>query len=57
MSTEESVEEEAVEPVFKIFLSEDTFGYETDLSPEETVFWLDVVKTNILNKVTGGDNE
>lgn len=55
MSEEEEVE--VVEPVFKLFLSDDTFGYETELSPEECIFWLDVVKTNILNKVVGGEDD
>jgi hypothetical protein len=51
---EEEVKEE---PAFSIFLSNDTFGYETSMTPEESIFWLDVVKTSILNKVIGGDED
>jgi len=38
-------------PILSVFLTEETFGYETDLSPEEIVFWLDVVKASIVNRV------
>lgn len=52
-----SEEVESVEPVFKLFLSEDTFGYETELAPEDCVFWLDVVRASIINKVIGENDE
>ena len=56
MSKEEEVIEKE-QPAFAIFLSNDTFGYETNMTPEESIFWLDVVKTSILSKVIGGNED
>jgi len=40
-------------PVFSIFVNDGQFGFDTTLSPEEAVFWLETVKVSILSRVMG----
>jgi hypothetical protein len=53
VEVEETVEEEVKAPVLSIFVDEGQFGYDTDLSPEESIFWLEATKISILNRVVG----
>lgn len=47
--------EETVEPIFKIFMNNEAIGYETELSVEESIFWLETIKQMILNRVVGSE--
>jgi len=42
--------------ILSVYLTDETFGYETDLAPEEIVFWLDVIKASIVNRVLEVDD-
>ena len=43
------------EPIFQIFVDDEAIGYETELSIEESIFWLETVKQMILNRVVGAE--
>jgi hypothetical protein len=47
--------EETAEPIFKIFMNNEAIGYETELSVEESIFWLETVKQMILNRIIGSE--
>jgi len=48
--TDEEIKQER-KLVLSLYVTDKTFGYETDLSPEEAVFWLDVVKGSLIAQV------
>jgi hypothetical protein len=45
------------QPIFAIFVDDEQISYETELSVEESVFWLETIKAMLLKRVIGSEVE